>query len=102
MNKIGILFFALSTMGIGTLSAQTADSTQTSPWTKEGFAGLKLTQVSLTNWAAGGDNSVAFDLQGTYQINYKKNIYGPIVWNWHTDLIRLGKMVREKQMIRFI
>ena len=72
MNKIGILFFALSTMGIGTLSAQTADSTQTSPWTKEGFAGLKLTQVSLTNWAAGGDNSVAFDLQGTYQINYKK------------------------------
>ena len=37
MNKIGILFFALSTMGIGTLSAQTADSTQTSPWTKEGF-----------------------------------------------------------------
>ena len=27
------------------------------PWTKEGFAGLKLTQVSLTNWAAGGDNS---------------------------------------------
>ena len=62
MNKIGILFFALSTMGIGTLSAQTADSTQTSPWTKEGFAGLKLTQVSLTNWAAGGDNSVAFDL----------------------------------------
>ena len=63
MNKIGILFFALSTMGIGTLSAQTADSTQTSPWTKEGFAGLKLTQVSLTNWAAGGDNSVAFDLQ---------------------------------------
>jgi hypothetical protein len=55
MNKIGILFFALSTMGIGTLSAQTADSTQTSPWTKEGFAGLKLTQVSLTNWAAGGE-----------------------------------------------
>ena len=103
MNKIGILFFALSTMGIGTLSAQTADSTQTSPWTKEGFAGLKLTQVSLTNWAAGGDNSVAFDLQGTYQINYKKEKhYGPIVWNWHTDLIRLGKMVREKQMIRFI
>ena len=51
---------------------QFADSTQTSPWTKEGFAGLKLTQVSLTNWAAGGDNSVAFDLQGTYQINYKK------------------------------
>ena len=50
MNKIGILFFALSTMGIGTLSAQTADSTQTSPWTKEGSAGLKLTQVSPVSY----------------------------------------------------
>ena len=59
-------------MGAAHLSAQTADSTQTSPWTTEGFAGLKLTQVSLTNWSAGGDNSVAFDLQGTYQANYKK------------------------------
>ena len=72
MNKMKTLFIALLCMGVGTLSAQTADSTQISPWTKEGFAGLKLTQVSLTNWAAGGDNSVAFDLQGTYQINYKK------------------------------
>ena len=66
MNKMKTLFITLLCMGAGTLSAQTADSTQTSPWTKEGFAGLKLTQVSLTNWAAGGDNSVAFDLQGTY------------------------------------
>ena len=78
MNKMKTLFIALLCMGAGTLSAQTADSTQTSPWTKEGFAGLKLTQVSLTNWAAGGDNSVAFDLQGTYQINYKK---GKHLWN---------------------
>ena len=78
MNKMKTLFITLLCMGAGTLSAQTADSTQTSPWTKEGFAGLKLTQVSLTNWAAGGDNSVAFDLQGTYQINYKK---GKHLWN---------------------
>ena len=78
MNKMKTLFITLLCMGAGTLSAQTADSTQTSPWTKEGFAGLKLTQVSLTNWAAGGDNSVAFDLQGTYQINYKKGSKHPI------------------------
>ena len=83
MNKMKTLFIALSCMGAGTLSAQTADSTQTSPWTKEGFAGLKLTQVSLTNWAAGGDNSVAFDLQGTYQINYKK---GKHLWNNRIEL----------------
>ena len=83
MNKMKTLFIALLCMGAGTLSAQTADSTQTSPWTKEGFAGLKLTQVSLTNWAAGGDNSVAFDLQGTYQINYKK---GKHLWNNRIEL----------------
>ena len=83
MNKIGILFFALSTMGIGTLSAQTADSTQTSPWTKEGFAGLKLTQVSLTNWAAGGDNAVGFNLQFNYFANYKKAKH---LWNNRLEL----------------
>ena len=66
MDKIRFFFIALLGMGAAHLSAQTADSTQTSPWKTEGFAGLKLTQVSLTNWSAGGDNSVAFDLQGTY------------------------------------
>ena len=39
--------------------------------------------MSLTNWAAGGDNSVAFDLQGTYQINYKK---GKHLWNNRIEL----------------
>ena len=78
MDKIRFFFIALLGMGAAHLSAQTADSTQTSPWTTEGFAGLKLTQVSLTNWSAGGDNSVAFDLQGTYQANYKK---GKHIWN---------------------
>ena len=38
MNKMKTLFIPLLCMGAGTLSAQTADSTQTSPWTKEGFA----------------------------------------------------------------
>ena len=37
MNKMKTLFITLLCMGAGTLSAQTADSTQTSPWTKEGF-----------------------------------------------------------------
>ena len=36
MNKMKTLFITLLCMGAGTLSAQTADSTQTSPWTKEG------------------------------------------------------------------
>lgn len=83
MDKIRFFFIALLGMGAAHLSAQTTDSTQTSPWTTEGFAGLKLTQVSLTNWSAGGDNSVAFDLQGTYQANYKK---GKHIWNNRLEL----------------
>ena len=89
MDKIRFFFIALLGMGAAHLSAQTADSTKTSPWTTEGFAGLKLTQVSLTNWSAGGDNSVAFDLQGTYQANdkiYLNTNYGySIAKNWYAS-----------------
>ena len=52
-------------------------------WTKNGFLGLKFTQVSLTNWAAGGNNAIAFDAQGTYQIDYKK---GKHIWNNRFEL----------------
>ena len=63
MNRMQLMSVAFLFMGVGTLSAQTESTKEASPWTREGYAGLKLTQVSLTNWAAGGDNSVAFDLQ---------------------------------------
>lgn len=76
-------FIALTFLGVGTLSAQTETAESTSPWTREGNLGLKLTQVSLTNWAAGGDNSVAFDFQGAYQANYKK---GKHLWNNRLEL----------------
>lgn len=83
MNKKQILFVALTLLGAGTLSAQSEPAKDTSPWTREGYAGVKLTQVSLTNWAAGGDNSLAFDLQGAYQANYKK---GKHLWNNRLEL----------------
>ena len=76
-------FIALAFLGVGTVSAQTETAEGTSPWTREGNLGLKLTQVSLTNWAAGGDNSVAFDFQGAYQANNKK---GKHLWNNRLEL----------------
>ena len=76
-------FIALAFLGVGTVSAQTETAEGTSPWTREGNLGLKLTQVSLTNWAAGGDNSVAFDFQGSYQANYKKVKH---LWNNRLEL----------------
>ena len=39
-------------------------------WTGKGVAGLNLSQVSLSNWAAGGDGSVAFDVLLNYDLVY--------------------------------
>ena len=41
-------FIALAFLGVGTVSAQTETAEGTSPWTREGNLGLKLTQVSLS------------------------------------------------------
>ena len=41
-----------------TLFAQTTDTTY---WTKGGTTSLTLSQVSLTNWAAGGENTVSIN-----------------------------------------
>lgn len=38
-----------------------AQSTDTTYWRKGGFTSLTFSQVSLTNWAAGGQNSVAIN-----------------------------------------
>jgi hypothetical protein len=53
------------------LRTLTADTTQ--GWKKGGIIGLNLAQTSLTNWAAGGQNSLA--INGIFSVfaNYKKN-----------------------------
>jgi len=48
---------------IGLLSSaciiQAQDTTSTSPWTKGGFFRLTFNNTGLSNWAAGGENSIA-------------------------------------------
>ena len=60
-----------------------AETKKDSVWITNGYAGLKLTQVSFTNWATGGDNAFAFDLQGTYQADYKHNKH---IWQNRIEL----------------
>ncbi len=59
-----------------TIDAVTKDDAkeapEESPWSKGGVVGATLSQVSLMNWSAGGDGSVAFDLMFNYSLNYKK------------------------------
>ena len=52
------------------LGAQQRD---TSYWHGSGVAGVSLSQVSLSNWAAGGDGSIAFDLMFNYGLDYKRD-----------------------------
>ena len=44
-----------------------------SSWTYGGNGGLNLSQVSLNNWASGGENAVGFDVLLNYSADYKKN-----------------------------
>jgi len=54
-----------------------AQEPSASKWTKAGFFGLKMTQVSLSSWSAGGESALAFDAQFMYSADYKneKNIW---------------------------
>lgn len=81
-QKLSLLIVCLviiSSRGIHAQDSVPKDSI----WTTSGFAGLKFTQVSFSNWAAGGNNAIAFDLQGNYQANYKKEKH---IWNNRIEL----------------
>ena len=61
---------ALFVLGFGQLYAQPVRDTA---WTKAGYFGLKLTQVSLSSWSAGGESALAFDSQITYSADFKRD-----------------------------
>lgn len=79
------LFISLSllalTVGQGAAQTDTAP-TETPSWKISGVSGLNLSQTSLTNWAAGGENSVAWNLYLNASANYKKDS-----WSWDNALI---------------
>ena len=42
-------------------------------WISKGVAGLNLSQIALSNWSQGGDNSLAFTLNGDFNFTYNSN-----------------------------
>jgi hypothetical protein len=71
LTSINLLTFSQVTDAEKTLRAQVADTVP--GWKKGGIFSLNLAQTSLTNWAAGGQNSFAVNgLISTYA-NYKKD-----------------------------
>lgn len=82
MKKLFIAF-SLLVLTVGQVAAQTdAAPTETPSWKVSGVSGLNLSQTSLTNWAAGGENSVAWNLYLNASANYKKDS-----WSWDNALI---------------
>ncbi len=65
----------------GTLKTQNADTTK--GWKTGGVVAINLAQTSLTNWAAGGENSIAVNGMLSVFANYKK---GNNAWDNSLDI----------------
>ena len=86
----GILTYSQVTEAEKKLRTQTADTLE--GWKKGGVFAINLAQTSLTNWAPGGQNSVALNGLFSGSANYKK---GNAFWDNSLDigygLIKQGK-----------
>ena len=50
-------------------------------WTPKAIAGLNISQLALSNWTQGGDNSITWTLTGDFGYNYKS-----MTWNFFNSL----------------
>jgi hypothetical protein len=71
MRKIYLVFVFVMACGFVTF-AQTTAQVDTS-WKKGGYFALNANQVSLYNWAAGGDNAISITGMVNAFANYKKD-----------------------------
>lgn len=78
-----LLFFLCITLSLNGFSQQKKKETKPQPkWKINGKFAFIFNQSSFSNWASGGENTVAGNLNVNYDINYKKNKL-----NWDTRLI---------------
>lgn len=87
---LGPVCFGQVTEGENKLRTQTSDTI--TGWQKGGVTALTLAQTSLTNWAAGGQNSISVNGLFSVFANYKK---GKSAWDNSLDigygLLKQGK-----------
>lgn len=70
MKKIYIVLSVLLLPAL--ISAQDTAAVE-GPWKYNGMATLNFAQVSLTNWAQGGESSYAINGLSAFKLNYSKN-----------------------------
>ncbi len=79
MKKLSVLSVFFAFAAICSVDAQSHDSL----WTRQGVAAATLSQVSLSNWSAGGEGSVAYNLMFNYDADYKN---GKHLWDNRLEL----------------
>lgn len=77
-----IIYILLAFVAVTKLSAQDKEEeVKPDGWSHKGSIGLNLTQTSLSNWSAGGDNIIGGNAYLYGGLDYKK---GP--WLWQNNL----------------
>ncbi|MGB0432667.1 MAG: DUF3078 domain-containing protein, partial [Bacteroidia bacterium] len=79
MRKVLVLSFMLfGAFGLMAQEEEKKDETPEPLWKKSASFGLNITNVGLSNWAGGGENSFAISGLVKASANYKN---GPVSWN---------------------
>ena len=55
---------------ISLVAQETSEVEEGGPWKRNGMASLNFSQVSLSNWAQGGESSYAVNALSVYNLNY--------------------------------
>jgi len=82
--KLVVVALILSSATIEQAIAQDATVPKDTLWKTSGAFGFKFNQVALTNWAAGGQNSLAWNATVDFTANYAKD-----KWKWD-NIVHLG------------
>ena len=80
MRLFLVLYFSLFSLLL--LSQEKKEKKPTPRWKIHGRFAFIFNQSSFINWAAGGDNTVSWNINVNYDFNYKKNNI-----NWDTRFI---------------
>lgn len=88
LSFLSSIVFSQTTEGEAALKSKT--KADTTGWTKKGDISVNFSQVSLTNWASGGLNSISGNSFFNYSFNYKKDSL-----SWDNDLSLAYGIIRQ-------
>ncbi|MBX7182645.1 MAG: DUF3078 domain-containing protein [Bacteroidia bacterium] len=93
-KSLALLLFSIFTLQ--TFAQEVAKTSQDTTWKYGGFGALTFNQVSLTNWAAGGESSLSLSGLLSFYSKYKK---GKTTWDSNLDLA-YGFLKNENSSLR--